>query len=119
MRRRSLSALFVVVALAGCGGPAKRAAEPGQPKPPRAPASHLAARSDDVAARLAAGDSCGARAAALELRQQTIAAINARRVPGPLLETLQGTVNELASRIVCVPPPPAKPKEEKHHDEEG
>jgi hypothetical protein len=118
MRRRNLSILLVVVVLTGCGGHAKRAARPVQPKLSRALAARLAAQSDGVTARLAAGDSCGARTAALALQQQTIAAINARRVPGPLLEPLQGTVNDLVDRIVCLPTAPAKPEKEKHRDED-
>jgi hypothetical protein len=68
-------------------------------------ASHLAERSDAVAAALDAGDSCRARDEALHLQQETIAAINARRVPAPFQEPLAGSVNDLVSRIVCVPPP--------------
>jgi hypothetical protein len=118
MRRRSLSAVFVILALTGCGGHAKRETRAARPKLPRALASQLASRSDDIAARLAAGDSCGARAAALELQRETIAAINAHRVSGPLLEPLQSSVNDLAVRIACVPPAPAKPEKEKHHDKD-
>jgi hypothetical protein len=88
--------------VAGCGGAAQRAAPP-PPRLPRALAHTLAARSDEVAARLAAGDSCGALASARALQQETIAAINAGRVPGALQEPLAGAAARVVSRISCAP----------------
>jgi hypothetical protein len=66
-------------------------------------ASDLAARSDAVAQALAVGDSCSALAAARQLRQDAIAAINSRRVPAAFQEHLAAGVNDLVSRIRCVP----------------
>ncbi len=50
-----------------------------------------------------AGDSCRALSVAHELQQETIAAINAGRVPDPYQEHLGSTVSDLLSRIQCVP----------------
>ena len=104
--------LALVAALAACGGHARRAAP--QPRLPHTLAVRLAALSDDVARKLDAGDDCGALAAARNLQQQTIVAINARRVPPALQEPLQGAANSLAVRIRCTPPAPAPQKEHKH-----
>jgi hypothetical protein len=41
------------------------------------------------------------------LQRRTVAAINAGRVPAELQEQLSGAVNDLASRVTCVPPRPA------------
>jgi hypothetical protein len=102
--RRDLgAALAAALCLAGCGSGTERNAAP-QPRLPRQLAATLAAQSDAVAGALDAGDSCRALQFAESLRQETIAAINAGRVPAPLLETLQDRVNDLPSRIECVPP---------------
>jgi hypothetical protein len=98
------AALAAALCLAGCGGSAERRAVP-QPKLPRPVAVALAQSSDAVADALEAGDDCGALTFAQALQQQTIAEINAGRVPGPLQEPLQTTVNDLAGRIHCVEPP--------------
>jgi hypothetical protein len=105
-----IALILTAAALAGCGG-AKQHAAPPQPKLPAALAQQLAAQSDAVAAKLDAGDGCGALAAAQSLQQLTIAAINAHRVPAALQETLSAAVNDLPGRIHCAPPP----VEEKHH----
>jgi hypothetical protein len=101
------AALAAALCLAGCGAGAERRAAP-QPKLPRPVAAALAQRSDAVADALGAGDDCTALTHARALQQQTIAAINAGRVPGPLQEPLQTTVNDLARRIRCVAPPPVE-----------
>jgi hypothetical protein len=106
---RLLTVLLLTAAVAGCGGAKK---PPPQPKLPVALAEQLASRSDKVAAALDAGDSCRALNEAVRLRDETIAATNSRRVPGPFQEQLGATVQDLVSRIRCVPPPA---KEE--HDE--
>ena len=101
MASRTLAVAFAVVALAGCGS----GEEPPTPPRPTLPlnvAEKLAAQSDKVATALLARDSCGALAEAEKLRQETIAAINERRVPAAFREQLMGTVNDLAGRIVCV-----------------
>jgi hypothetical protein len=81
--------------------------------------SSLAARSDGVAAALAAGDSCRALALARRLQQQTIAAINDGRVSPGLQEQLLSSVNALVARVQCVPPPAPRqptPQVEPRHD---
>jgi hypothetical protein len=80
-------------------------------------ASELAQRSDAVAAALDAGDACAARDEALRLQQETIAAINARRVPAAFHEPLAASVNDLVSRIDCSPP--AEDDEEEDEGEGG
>jgi hypothetical protein len=123
-RARELgAALAVALYLGGCGGGAEHKAAP----PPRLPhplASSLAVRSDAVADALAAGDSCRAAALATQLQRETIAAINRGRVPSTFQEPLSASVNELVSRVRCVPPPAPPTTEEpeagrgKHKDED-
>jgi hypothetical protein len=111
-------AIAAVVVLAGCGESGKRSA----PRPTGIPtqlASNLAARSDAVAERLAANDGCGALAAAKQLQQQTIAAVNARRIPARFQEPLLGAANDLVLRIHCAPPPtPAAGADDDEHGKE-
>jgi hypothetical protein len=96
------AALAAVLCLAGCGsGPEHRAAP--QPRLPQPVAAALASRSDEVARALSAGDACGARNVALQLQGETIAAINAGRIPRAFQEQLGSTVGDLVSRIQCVP----------------
>ena len=104
------AALAAALCLAGCGAGAERRAAP-QPKLPRPVAVELAQTSDAVADALEAGDDCTALALAQQLQQQTIAAMNDRRVPGPLQEPLQATVNDLAGRIQCITPPEEEDEE--------
>ncbi|MDX6412723.1 MAG: hypothetical protein QOH23_133 [Gaiellaceae bacterium] len=93
---------MAALGLTGCaGGSEHRAAPP--PKLPPALGSDLAAQSDRVAQALDAGDGCRAAALAKTLQHQTIAAINAHRVPTPLQEDLAASVTDLVSRIQCVP----------------
>ena len=73
-------------ALAGCGS-AKHAAPPPPPRLPHALAVRLAREADAVARY---------PKLAVRLQQDVIAAINARRVPGPLQEELQSRANALA-----------------------
>jgi hypothetical protein len=106
--------LVAAATLPGCGGHgrANRAVQP-LPKLPRALAVQLSGRSQEVAGKLEARDTCGAQLDAIRLQQETIAAINGRRVPHALQETLQSSVNDLASRIHCLPrraPSPAATK---------
>lgn len=107
-----VAALAAAVCLAGCGsGPTPRAAPP--PKLPAAVAAPLAARSDEVAQALAAGDACRAASLAQQLQQETLASINAGRVPAPFQEHLASAANDLVSRIRCIPP--AQPNERGKH----
>jgi len=103
------AALAVALCLAGCGSGSERRAAP-QPKLPAPVASALASRSDEVAQALAGGDHCRALALAQQLQQETIAAINAGRVPGAFQEQLGSTVGDLVSRIQCVPA--SKPRDD-------
>jgi hypothetical protein len=75
---------------------------------PRALAFALASESEQIAEALDAQDSCRASGLARALQANTIAAINARRVAGPLQEPLASAVTDLASRIRCTPPSSAK-----------
>jgi hypothetical protein len=96
------AAVTAALLLAGCGGGGERRAPP-QPKLPSQLAAQLAARSDQVAAALDAGDPCRALDQASRLRDDTITAINQGRIPGPFQERLLSTVGDLVGRIQCVP----------------
>jgi hypothetical protein len=102
--------------LAGCGDQARRTAPP-PPKLPVALAEQLATHSDAVAAKLDAGDGCGALDEARALQRQAIGAINGRRVPAAFQESLLAATNDLVARISCVPAP--TPKEEQHGKGKG
>jgi hypothetical protein len=109
---RVIAALAAAVGLAGCGSSATpRTAPP--PKLPAAVATPLATRSDEVAQALAAGDACRAASLAQQLQQETLASINAGRVPAPFQEHLASAANDLVSRIQCVPP--AQPHDRGKH----
>lgn len=111
-RPELIAALAAAVCLAGCGsGPTQRAAPP--PKLPAPVAASLAARSDEVARALAAGDDCRASSLAQQLQQETLASINTGHVPAPFQEHLASAANDLVSRIRCVPP--AEPKDRGKH----
>jgi hypothetical protein len=103
--RRSIAACAAVLCLSACGSGGERHTAP-PPTLPRSLAQALAARTDAVTAALTAGDSCRASALAHRLQRDTIASINSGRVATALQEPLSGAVNDLAGRIVCVPPPP-------------
>ena len=104
-RAKAATAVVVGAAavLVGCGGHSRRAAPP-PPKLPLALVQQLAARSDDVAHKLDARDDCGALTSAQQLQQETIAAINQRRVPPALQEPLSSASNDLVRRIHCTAP---------------
>jgi hypothetical protein len=117
------AALAAALFVGGCGSGNERAAPP-RPRLPAALAAHLASRSDDVARLLETNDGCRALAAAKELQRETVAAINARRVPSPLQEPLLTAANDLTVRIQCAPPPPPaaegdKGKNDAHGKEHG
>jgi FtsP/CotA-like multicopper oxidase with cupredoxin domain len=86
----------VALALAGCGD-----SRSGEPRLPAPLADDLATYAEDAAALAEAGDPCAAREQAVALQRATVAAINARRVPGPLQEPLLSAANDLAHRLVC------------------
>jgi hypothetical protein len=110
------AAAAAALLLGGCGSDGGNHAAP-PPSLPRPVATALAARSDALAAALEAGDSCRAAGLAAQLQRDTIGAINSHRVPGALQEPLSAGVNDLVSRVQCVPKPP--PKEHGHGKREG
>jgi hypothetical protein len=116
--RRALAFLAVLV-LAGCGGTARHATPPQQPKLPRVLAQSWKQQADSVASALAAGDGCTAQRLSTALRNSVIAAVNARRVPRRFLDPLTSGVNELASQITCTPPPAPKPAKHGHKGKHG
>jgi hypothetical protein len=94
--------VLAALCLAGCGSGSKTRAAP-QPRLTQPVAAALASASDEVAAALTAGDSCQAFSLAQKLQQDTVAAINRGKIPGPFQEDLGSTVADLLSRIRCVP----------------
>jgi hypothetical protein len=100
-------AVVAVLLLAGCGGAHRT--EPRVPKLPHALASAWRAQANGVAAALDAGDGCLAEQRAVALRASVIDAVQTGRLRPRFQETLVGAVNELATRITCVPPPPPAP----------
>lgn len=96
--------------LAGCGSGSKQAAP--APRLPRALGERLAVQSEAVTRALEQGDDCSADVLAAKLHGDSIAAINAGRIPHALQEPLLSAVGELAGRIRCVatPAPKEKPK---------
>jgi hypothetical protein len=118
--RTSTAALAAGCAVAGClsaCGGGSHATPP--PTLPRGLAQSLAASSDAVATALAAGDSCRAAELARRLQQKTIASINRRTVPAAFQEQLSGAVNDLVSRVVCVPPAAPPPRKHEHGKHKG
>jgi hypothetical protein len=109
---RPLLCIGALLLLAGCGGSATPQVK--QPRLPRALASSWRAQADAVAAALAAGDGCTARARATALQSSVVAAVNAHRVSPRFQETLTGAVNDLAARAVCTPAPAPQPHGHPH-----
>jgi hypothetical protein len=114
--KRFCAVVLAAAAVTGCGSESR---SPPKPRLPAAVAEQLARQSDRVAAALAAGDACKARDEARRLQQQTLAAINARRIPGPFQEQLGTTVNALADRIACTPSVPAVDEENERDSGHG
>jgi hypothetical protein len=113
------------LALAGCGGD-NATVERTRPGPTieQTTAEQLAARSDEVARLLEAGDNCEARAEGDRLRADLTAAINRRVIPEVYLEDLSGLVNEIYAQIppcereVEAPPPPSSEEKERKKEKE-
>ncbi len=122
-QRTFVVAGVLALGLAGCGGHPRHAGALQMPLLPRQVARQLAATSDVVAARLDAGDGCGALTAAKELQRRMIVAVNSREVPGPLQEPLGNAVAGLTVRIRCIPPAPDRHGQRKHkgdrHNHQG
>jgi hypothetical protein len=98
---RAAAALLASAALLApaCGGSGETA--PAAQKLPRALAESLAAQSEAVAARLDAGDSCGAAEEATSLQATALAAIEDGEIPPAFADELKATVTELAGQIRC------------------
>jgi hypothetical protein len=86
--------LLVVLAVAGCGGAAKKTAGP---QLPHALAQRWAQRADAIAA----AEPCAAHGGAAALRADVILAVNRHRIPQSLLEPLTSKVNALAAHKTC------------------
>lgn len=114
---RAVAAAVAALLLAGCSS--SHSAAPRRPTLPRAVAQSLRAQSDGVAAALAAGDGCLAQERAVALQTAVISDVNARRLPPRFQETLVASVNDLVSRITCVPPPAPHGREHEKHGGHG
>ena len=104
---RAALVVAAVALLAGCGD-AHHAQAPPAPRLPRALAHSWSREAYAVAAALAANDGCAAERRAGRLLAEVIAAINAGRVPRPLLEPLTSAVNALPAQITCTPSKPGR-----------
>ncbi|HXH88942.1 MAG TPA: hypothetical protein VNI55_10100 [Gaiellaceae bacterium] len=69
-----------------------------------------------MASRLEANDPCAARVEAEALQADTIAAVNAGRVPPRYQEELTGSVSSLVSSIECTLSPPSGNEEDKEDE---
>ena len=115
----ALAALACVAGLVGCGGgeaEPERTTEP--PKIPSALANELADRSDAVAAKLEAGDTCGAAVEADALEDRVEALIAAGEIPQRYRAELRSEAVWLQDKVNC-PDPPAPPAPEEDEDDEG
>ena len=72
-----------------------------------------------MAAKLEAADGCGARAEAERLQAETIAAVNAGRVPTRYQEELGAAVSSLVASIECTPPVTTTTEEADDSDDES
>lgn len=113
---RAAAITLVALALAGCGGSARRAAPPAPPHIPRALARSLAAEASAVAQSLAAGDGCSAQERANELRGAVVLAVSEHRIPARYQQKLTAAVDDLPDRITCNPAPPAPSPPPQPHD---
>jgi hypothetical protein len=110
VNKRRILILVLTLALAGCGSDPEP--PPPPPKLPLPVVQELATTSDAVAAALDADDHCAALDAATRLRDETKEAINTGRVPALYQDELSATVNDLVSRIECIPVEPDEEEEE-------
>jgi hypothetical protein len=109
----TLAALCVAFTLVACGGGSQTTAE--QPALPRAVASSLADKADEIASALENGDQCGAARLADELKDGVEAAVSGDQVPAALRDELERTATKLQNEVNCE----KKPKEEHKHEGEN
>jgi hypothetical protein len=108
----------LLVALAGCGGGGTdEATPPPRPTLAKATADRLVARSDTIALKLAAGDTCGAAQEADALNADAIDAVNAGEIPPVFQEELVARTQELVNAVNC-PAPVAQPEPQAEEDED-
>jgi len=111
----------LLVVLAGCGGGGTdEATPPPRPTLAKATADRLVARSDTIALKLAAGDTCGAAQEADALNGDAIAAVNDGKIPGAFQEELLARTQELVNAVNCPPPVvQPEPQADQHKSERG
>jgi hypothetical protein len=113
--RAALGAVALALAVAGCGSGGGATTQAAPPRLPHALGQAWAKEAAAVRSTLAAGDTCTAKTHAIELQGEVVAAVNAHRIPRPLLEPLSSGVNDLVARITCVPPPAVTPGRSGEH----
>ena len=110
---------MLLVLLAGCGGGGTdEATPPPRPTLAKATADRLVARSDTIALKLAAGDTCGAAQEADALNGDAIAAVNDGKIPGAFQEELLARTQELVNAVNC-PPPVVQPEPQADEHKSG
>lgn len=112
--RVALGAVALAVAVAGCGSGGGATTQAAPPRLPHALAQAWSREADAVRSTLAAGDTCAAKTLAIALQGEVVTAVNAHRIPRPLLEPLSSGVNDLVARIACVPPAVAPGRSGEH-----
>jgi hypothetical protein len=113
LRAGTLAALSLAIALAGCGSSSETST--GQPALPRALASALADKSDEIASSLEDGDACGAAHLADELKEAVDAAISRGQVPAAFRGELERTSTDLQNEVNCT----EEPEDKKEHEDKG
>jgi hypothetical protein len=104
-----LAVLGALLALSACGG--GNDARPEEPGLRRAVAERLAQESEAIAAKLDAGDTCGAAQQADVLVDAVEQAIGEGDVPAEFQSELLQTARQLQNNVNCPePPPPPAPE---------
>jgi hypothetical protein len=98
-----LAACSCAVFVAACGG------NSSGPTLPQSYAATAQAQAHRAAELLEGGRTCMATRIVLGLQRETIRALNAHRIPGPLQEELLAHVNDLVDVVRCGPPVEATP----------
>ena len=109
-----VTALFAT----GCGGGEEATPDRREARIPRALAADLAAKSEAVAARLEAGDVCGAAHLADDLEDAAARAVEERRLPAPYRRELLREARALQNEVNCPQPAPAPPAPPAPEEEE-